>query len=377
MKRRGKTFLRLCSYLLVAALASAATWCFVPGSNKLDQLAAIIEHRFIGEADMILVEDAAATAMVAALGDRWSHYIPAAEYADYVHNQKNEYVGIGVAIQKRQDGNGFDVLEVYEGGPAEEAGILPGDIITHVDEEPVVELDTTGLRNRILGEKNTKLTITVLRAEEVLTFPVTRKAIHTKVAAGTMLTETIGYVAIANFHTGAAKEAIAVIEDLLGQGAEGLVLDVRNNPGGYTDEMVELLDYLLPEGPLFKPVNYNGTEELETSDVACLEIPMAVLMNGNSYSAAEFFAAALDEYDWAVTVGEQTVGKGYYQITTPLSDGSAVSLTMGKYFTPRGINLAEAGGLVPDIPVEPAQGYVSLEEDPQIHAALGAITGNS
>lgn len=377
MKRRGKTFLRLCSYLLVAALASAATWCFVPGSNKLDQLAAIIEHRFIGEADMILVEDAAATAMVAALGDRWSHYIPAAEYADYVHNQKNEYVGIGVAIQKRQDDTGFDVVEVNKGGPAEKAGILPGDIITHVDEESVMELDSTGLSSLILGEENTKVSVTVLRSKETLHFTVTRKPIYSSSVAGVMLTQTTGYVRIANFYTGTAKEAIKVIEELMSQGAESLVLDVRNNPGGYTDEMVELLDYLLPEGPLFKTVNYNGTEELETSDVACLEIPMAVLMNGNSYSAAEFFAAALDEYDWAVTVGEQTVGKGYYQITTPLSDGSAVSLSMGKYFTPRGINLAEAGGLVPDIPVEPAQGYVSLEEDPQIHAALGAITGNS
>ena len=377
MKRRGKTFLRLCSYLLVAALASAATWCFVPGSNKLDQLAAIIEHRFIGEADMILVEDAAATAMVAALGDRWSHYIPAAEYADYVHNQKNEYVGIGVAIQKRQDDTGFDVVEVNKGGPAEKAGILPGDIITHVDEESVMELDSTGLSSLILGEENTKVSVTVLRSKETLHFTVTRKPIYSSAVAGVMLTQTTGYVRIANFYTGTAKEAIKVVEELMNQGAESLVLDVRNNPGGYTDEMVELLDYLLPEGPLFKTVNYNGTEELETSDVACLEIPMAVLMNGNSYSAAEFFAAALDEYDWAVTVGEQTVGKGYYQITTPLSDGSAVSLSMGKYFTPRGINLAEAGGLVPDIPVEPAQGYVSLEEDPQIHAALGAITGNS
>lgn len=377
VKQKGKKFLRLCSYILVATLASALTWCFAPSSNKLDQLATIIERRFIGEADMTQAEDAAAAAMVASLGDRWSHYIPAAEYADYVNNQNNEYVGIGIAIQKRQDATGFDILEVYEEGPAEEAGILTGDIITHVNEESVIELDVTGLRERILGEKNTKVSVTVLRAEQTLTFTVTRKAIHAKTADGKMLTQTTGYVAIANFYTGAAKETIAVIEDLLSQGAESLVLDVRDNPGGYTDELVELLDYLLPEGQIFKTVNYNGTEKVDTSDAACLELPMAVLMNGNSYSAAEFFAAALDEYDWAVTVGEQTVGKGYYQITTPLSDGSAVSLSMGKYFTPNGINLAEVGGLMPDIPVEPAQAYVTLEEDPQVQAALSAIAGNS
>ena len=374
---RRKWFLRLSSYVLVAALASAVTWFLAPGTGKLDQLAALIDRRFVGEVDMTQVEDAAAEAMVAALGDRWSYYIPAAEYADHINNQNNEYVGIGITIQKREDGTGFDILAVESEGPAAAAGILPGDILTHVDEETVEDLDAAGLRSRILGEKNTQLTVSVLRQDSALTFTVTRKAIHTKAAAGMMLTDTVGYVAIANFHTGAAEETIAAIEEVLSQGAESLVLDVRDNPGGFTDELVELLDYLLPEGPLFRTVSYNGTEKLDTSDADCLELPMAVLMNGNSYSAAEFFAAALWEYDWAVTVGEQTVGKGYYQVTTPLSDGSAVSLSMGKYFTPNGVNLAESGGLTPDIPVEPAQGYVTPQEDPQVQAALAALSGKS
>lgn len=373
----SKKFLRLCSYVLVAALASAATWALAPGVSKLDQLADLIDRRFVGEADMTQVEDTAAAAMIAALGDRWSYYIPAKAYADHVNNQNNEYVGIGITIQKRQDGAGFDILAVEPEGPAAEAGILPGDIVTHVDEASVSELDITGLRSRIVGQKNTKLTVTVLRGEESLTFTVTRKAIHTKVAAGQMLEENIGYVAIANFHTDAAKETVAVIEDLLSKGAQSLVLDVRNNPGGFTDELVKLLDYLLPEGPLFKTVNYNGREKLDTSDAACLELPMAVLINGSSYSAAEFFAAALSEYDWAVTVGEKTVGKGYYQVTTQLSDGSAVNLSIGKYYTPNGVNLAEVGGLTPDVPVEPAEGYTAVENDPQVQAAAAALTGKS
>lgn len=377
MKQRPKKFLRLCSYILVAALASAATWFAVPGTGKLDQLSGIIDHRFVGEVDVTRIEDAAAAAMVDALGDRWSYYIPADQYAAHKDNENNDYVGIGITIQKRQDNTGFDIVEVAREGPAEEAGILPGDILTHVDGESVAELDATGLRGKILGEKNTELTVTVLRGEAVLTFVVTRKAIHTKAAEGTMLADNVGYVAIANFHTQAAKETVAVIEDLLNQGAQSLVLDVRDNPGGFTTELVELLDYLLPEGPLFKTVDHNGRETLDESDADCLELPMAVLMNGNSYSAAEFFAAALSEYDWAVTVGEQTVGKGYYQITTPLGDGSAVNLSMGKYYTPNDVNLAEAGGLTPDVPVEPAQGYVTLEEDPQVQAALAALAGKT
>lgn len=375
--RMNPKFLRLCSYILVAALASAATWAIAPGTSKLDQLANLIDRRFIGEADMTLAEDTAAAAMVAALGDRWSYYIPAKQYAAHLQNENNEYVGIGVTIQKRQDGLGFDIIAVEEEGPAAKAGILPGDIMTYVDATPVSQLDMTGLRKLIMGEKNTKLTVTVQRAEETLEFTLTRKAIHTEAATGQMLTEQVGYVSIANFHTGAAKETIAVIEQLLAEGAQKLVLDVRDNLGGFTDELVSLLDYLLPEGPLFKTVNYYGIEDLDYSNAACLELPMAVLINGNSYSAAEFFAAALSEYDWAVTVGEKTVGKGYYQITTRLSDGSAVNLSVGKYFTPNGVNLAEAGGLEPEIFVEPAQSYVSIQDDPQVQAAVAALTGKT
>ena len=163
------------------------------------------------------------------------------------------------------------------------------------------------------------------------------------------------------------------MEKLLEQGAEKLIFDVRNNLGGYVHEMVDLLDYLLPEGPLFRSVNYMGMEDVEKSDADCLDIPMAVLINGNTYSAAEFFAAALSEYEWAITVGEATCGKGYYQTTIQLGDGSAVQLSTGAYTTPNGVNLTEVGGLKPDIPVEPAQTVVSLMEDPQILAALEAL----
>lgn len=380
MKERSKIktkILRLCSYILVAALASAATWMVAPGASKLDQLAEIIDRRFIGEADLTLAEDAAAAAMVAALGDRWSYYIPAKQYAAHLENENNEYVGIGIIIQKRQDGMGFDVTAVEEDGPAYEAGMLPGDIITYVDATPVSQLDMAGLRKLIMGEKNTTLTVTVLRGEVSQTLTVTRKAIHTKAAAGQMLTEDTGYVVIANFYNGVAKESIEEIKKLLDEGAQSLVLDVRNNPGGFTSELVELLDYLLPEGPLFKTVNHNGREQLDESGASCLEIPMAVLINGKSYSAAEFFAAALSEYDWAVTVGEKTMGKGYYQITKQLSDGSAVNLSVGKYYTPNGVNLAEVGGLTPDIAVEPAQSLVTLDTDPQIQAAVAVLAGKT
>ena len=363
------------SYILVAALASAGTWLaadIIPNS-KLERLENAIERKFIGTADQTQLQDAAAEAMIAALGDKWSYYISAEEYAAHLERQNNEYVGIGVTIQKQSAGLGFEIVAVTAGGPAEEAGILPGDIVTHADGNPLSELDVTQVRSYIMGKKNTKVVLTVLRGEQTLDITVTRKVIHSKAAEGRMLEEKIGYVSIDNFHDAAGTETIEVIEELLEQGAEKLIFDVRDNPGGYVHEMVTLLDYLLPEGPLFRSVDYNGKEDVEQSDADCLEIPMAVLINGNTYSAAEFFAAALSEYDWAVTVGESTTGKGYYQTTIRLGDGSAVQLSTGAYTTPNGVNLTETGGLTPDVTEAAAETYVTVEEDPQIRAAILAL----
>lgn len=362
-------------YVLVAVLASTATWFaadLLP-TSKLDALASAIDRKFIGEVDNTAMEDAAAEAMIASLGDRWSYYISAEEYAAHLERQSNSYVGIGVTIQGRQDSLGFDIIAVTPDGPAEEAGILPGDILTHADGTSLAGLTTTDVRNLIMGEKNTQVTLGILRGEETLQISVTRKVIHSKVAEGQMLTENIGYVVIRNFHDGAGKETIEQVEKLLEEGAQQIIFDVRDNPGGYVHEMVEALDYLLPEGPLFRSVSYSGKEDIDESDADCLEIPMAVLINSNTYSAAEFFAAALVEYDWAVSVGEPTCGKGYYQTTIELGDGSAVQLSTGAYTTPKGVNLTEAGGLQPMVAAAPAQSLTDLKEDPQIMAAIEAL----
>lgn len=371
-----KILIRLLSYILVAALASAATWflaSLLPNS-KLERLANAIDRKFIAGADQTQIQDAAAEAMIAALGDRWSYYISAEEYADHLERQKNEYVGIGVTVLERRDGTGYDIVEVEPNGPAAEAGIQPGDIITHADGIFLGELDVTAVRNIIMGKKNTQVVLTVLRNTQTQEITVTRRVIHSKIVEGQMLPGNIGYIRIDNFHGGASKDTLAQIKLLTDMGAEKLIFDVRSNPGGYVHEMVEVLDYLLPEGPLFRSVDYKGKESVDESDKNCLELPMAVLINGKTYSAAEFFAAALHEYDWAVTVGEPTTGKGYYQTTIELGDGSAVQLSTGAYTTPNGVNLTEAGGLVPDVPVAPGETVQSLEEDPQIRAAIEALS---
>ena len=348
-------------------------------TSKLDQVQAMIEERYIGEADVAAMEDAAAAAMVAAIGDRWSGYIPASEYQDYLDRSRNSYVGVGMTIRALEDG--FEVIQVEPTGPAAEAGVQAGDVVVAVFGQPVAGMTASDLSAQVKGEAGTTVELTFARGEEELTFTIERREIQTTVAEGEMLEEGIGLVTIHNFDARCADETIAAIEDLLDQGAEKLIFDVRGNPGGYADELVEVLDYLLPEGPLFRSEYYTGRVTVDESDADCLDIPMAVLMNGDSYSAAEFFAAALEEYEAAFTVGQPTTGKGYFQTTTRLGDGSALRLSVGKYTTPTGVSLAEVGGLVPNIQVDVDEetymlilaGTLEPENDPQIQAALEAL----
>lgn len=378
-----KTLLRIFSYVLVAALTAFATMYLTLGQpgNKMAVLRNLIETCFIGEVDPVALEDGAAQGMVAALPDRWSYYIPASQMQSNQENLNNAYVGVGITIAVREDGTGLDILQVEPDSGAREAGIEPGDILIRIGGESVAELGTDGARDLIRGAEDTQVELTVLRGSEALTFHVTRKSMLVKVATGEMLDGNIGYISIVNFNDRCAEETITLIEDLCAQGAQALIFDVRFNPGGYKAELVDLLNYLLPEGELFRSLYYNGEQVVDHSDAGCLEMPMAVLINGNSYSAAEFFAAALDEYDWAVLVGEPTVGKGYFQNTIELGDGSAVALSVGKYFTPKGVCLGDTGGLVPEIEIEVDQetaakiyaGLLEPVEDPQILAAMDAL----
>lgn len=378
----------LLSHTLVALLAAIAATFMVIGwteeqgpPSKLDALEQLILDNFVGEADQTLMGDAAANAMISALGDRWSYYISAEEFAEYQEQKQNAYVGIGVTITQRQDGAGLDVTEVTKGGSAEEAGILPGDVIVSVGEQRIAGMEMNDIRALIRGEEGTAVEITVLREEKEHTYTVTRKQIHTPAATGKMVAEDIGLVKIVNFNGNCSKETIAAIEDLMKQGAKKLIFDVRYNPGGYASELETVLDYLLPEVRLFQMEDHLGNKSEATSDAQCLQIPMAVLVNGSSYSAAELFAAALWEHDAALLVGEQTTGKGYYQITYTLPDGSAVGLSVGKYFTPKGNHL-EGIGLTPDkvVPVDENMaaaiyaGTLDPKDDYQIQAAIAALS---
>lgn len=377
------------SYLLVAILASLATLYFVvphmaPSfqGSKLDVLEGYLDTVFVEDLDMTMVEDEAAKAMIAATGDRWSYYIPASEYRSFTENADNAYVGIGVTISWIEEPAGFEIVSLVDGGPAQMAGIQVHDILVEVAGNDCTDSTADQTKTLVVGAPGTTVDLVVLRNGERIPFTVERRKLLIPVATWTMLDSGYALIHIEDFQSRCAEETIAAIEEATAEGAKGLIFDVRFNPGGFKTELVKVLDYILPEGDLFRSELYNGNTNTDTSDASHIEIPMAVLVNGDSYSAAEFFAAALREYDYAVVVGQQTVGKGYFQQTFQLGDGSAASISTGRYYTPKGVSLAGVG-ITPDYPVEVDQdtyvriyyGELAYEDDPQVQTAVAALEG--
>ena len=353
----------------------------MPVTNKTSEVSAYLEQYFIDDYDENKLADAAASAMVTATGDRWSYYLSAADYQTYEENMNNAYVGIGVTIVVDEEAGGLRVESVEANSPAYEAGIETGDIMLEVEGQKTIDLGTTGTRELVRGEEGTTVHLKFRRGEEEFELDVLRASIQTVVASCRMLEDSIGYVKINNFDARCYDETSACIDEMLEQGAKALLFDVRFNGGGYKDEMVKILDKLLPEGVLFQSEDYAGKKQTDTSDASCIELPMAVLVNRDSYSAAEFFAAALQEYDWAKVVGEKTCGKGNFQTGFQLSDGSLLNISIGKYYTPQGRSLTDIG-VTPDVELEYDDdtyaklyyGQLTDEEDTQLQEAIGILT---
>ena len=392
MKRTGKILL-ICILILAAAVVGGLLTLYLtampdslvqtdPVKAKMDEIGSYLEEYFIDDYDPeILAQkaaDGAAAAMVEATGDQWSYYISREDMEAYNEAFYNEYVGVGIVIQMVD--SGVEVISVTENSPAQTAGLLVGDIVTHVEGQSTVELGVEQTKEMVRGEVGTEVHFTVLRGTETLEMDLVRQPIVSPVAEGELLEGGIGLVTISNFDHHCAEQTLSCASDVIKQGAKALIFDVRFNGGGLKDEMLKVLDVLLPEGPVFRSMDYTGEEEIDYSDAACMEMPMAVLVNEDSYSAAEFFAAALQEYGVAVIVGGQTCGKGNFQYTFPLSDGSAVAISVGKYYTPEGKSLTDVG-VTPDIPVDLSyEDYLSLyygslprEEDEQLQAAVSDL----
>ena len=348
--------------------------------KKLKEVTDIVDKYYVGDYDEADALEMAAAGYVAGLGDTWSGYYTAEQTAAIKEEDSNQYVGIGVTYGVQAE-NLYEILTVTAGGPAEKAGMLPGDRVLAVDGVDVSTLeDPDELVTLVKGDIGTAVTITVDRAGEELILQITRDTVPIYSVTSSLLGNKVGYIAIDNFNSNVEKEFASHLSSLTAQGAKAFIFDVRNNFGGFVSVMHDMLDRLLPAGPVITMVDKAGNQLPMTSDAACVEVPMAVLTNAYSISAAEFFAAALQEYNVATVVGEKTGGKGYSQQTFVLSDGSSVNLSTTRYYTPKGNSLAETG-VTPDQIVELSKEDLSLlvsdmlepAEDEQLQAALQIV----
>lgn len=352
------------------AVMLAGGWDQLIYAQKYAVVADIISDMYIGDSDPEELSDAAISGMIEAIDDQWSYYMTAEEYESYKEYVANAYTGVGISIVQDEETGNIEIVSVTTGSPAESAGIVAGDILVAVDGQETSGMTTSELRSLIQSSDGAEMVFTLLRADGSRDdVPITSGEIKVQAVEYEMLDGGIGYIRIVNFEAGCADGAIEAVDLLIEQGAQSLIFDVRSNPGGRVSELTELLDYLLPEGDIFVSVDKQGNETVTTSDADCIEIPMAVLVNSNSYSAAELFAATLREYDWCSTVGEATTGKARSQITISLSDGSAVHLSTNAYLTPNRVDLSETGGIVPDYEVE-----LSSDGDSQLEKAIEILS---
>jgi len=319
--------------------------------SKYFELKDIIDTYYVGEYDQQTLTDMMATGVVAGIGDKWSYYLSAEGYEEYLLSNANVYKGIGITITAEKKYNGFEIVKLAEIGPAREAGFLVGDVLIAVDGIDITGMAVDTVKNMVRGEDGTEVTITVVRNGAEMDLTAVRGTASYDIVRYELLEDNVGYVKIYNFEGNSAVKFIEAVEELKAQGAEGFVFDVRNNPGGLMDQLLLIMDYILPEGDTFIQKSVSGQTVTYTSDEVCLDMPMTVLVNQNSYSAAEFFGAIVQEYEAGPVVGMKTTGKGYYQTPIRLSDGSAIVLSVGEYFTPSGKSLAETG-VTPEYEIE-------------------------
>lgn len=347
--------------------------------GKIGDIRRTIDAYYVGEYDEQDAVDMAAAGYVAGIGDQWSTYMSKESYDEYKLSFSGQSFGIGLFTSYVADKNELRIVEIFPGSDGETLALQKGDLILGAEGKTMDKDGYTEVVNAIAGEEGTKAQVTIYRTAtgQTETVEMERKTTEQVMATGWMLEDgKTGMVRIYNFRKGSETQMIDAVDALIEQGAERLVFDVRNNPGGSVESVCDALDYLLPEGDIMTLRTKGGDETIYRSDADEINLPMAVLVNADSISAAEFFAAALQEYDKAIIVGGQTMGKGYSQQNYVLSDGSALHLSDQEYFTPQGKSLIGTG-VTPDVPTDAPEGFdlyfAAEEDDPQLQAALSAL----
>ena len=349
--------------------------------RKVNKLEALIDKYYMEEVDKSKFADGIYKGMLASLGDPYSTYYTAKEYTALMESSNGVYCGIGATVTQNTTTGVASIVKPFVNGPAYEAGLLPGDILYKVSGEEVTGLDLTEIVSRIKGEEGTTVNVEIIRegVTEPMTFNIERRVIEVPTIEYEMLEGKIGYISITEFDEVTAKQFRNAIDDLNKQGQVGLIVDVRDNPGGRLDVVADMLDRMLPEGLIvYTEDKYGNREEIESSGKEKFDKPLAVLINGNSASASEIFAGAIQDYKIGTIVGTTSYGKGIVQSIIPLKeDGTAIKVTVSKYFTPNGRNI-HGLGIEPDVKVEldeslKQQVVIDKDKDNQLLKAIEII----
>lgn len=347
-------------------------------TQKIKYLENMIDEEYLGEISTDKLEEGVYAGLIYGLGDVYSRYYTKDEYEQESVTTEGSYVGIGVAMQKYTAG-GVQIVECYKGSTAEEAGIKVDDVITAINGEDITDTELQDVVSMIKDNEDKDVVLTVQRKGED-TQEITVKVSNVELPSvfGEMLDENTGYIQITEFKGVTVEQYEAVFADLKEQGMERLVVDLRDNPGGLLNVVCDILRDILPEGLIVYTEDKNGNRSEETCDGKNpLDMPLAVLVNGNSASASEIFAGAVKDYGIGTIVGTTTYGKGVVQSIRQLSDGSAVKLTIANYYTPKG-NSINKTGIQPDVEVELSpellnQEEITHEEDNQLQEALNSL----
>lgn len=358
--------------LLVAGLVSCGVKVNITGSkkgafskdtqSKVSELQQLIDRYYMGTVDEEALEDGIYKGYISGLSDPYSEYYDAEETKSFLESAQGEYSGIGAVMTQNKESGIITITHVYKDSPANKAGIKDDDILYKVEGKEVTGIDLNDVVTEIKGEKGTEVELTVLRGEknEEVTVVAVRDTIEVETVETKMLDDNIGYLAVSEFDSVTYEQYKEGLESLEQQGMEGLIVDLRGNPGGNLDTVCEILDLMLPEGLIVYTQDKNGEKQEFTSDEEHkFEKPMTVLVNGASASASEIFAGAIQDYGLGKITGTQTYGKGVVQQIFDLEDGTCVKLTIAEYFTPKGRSI-NGKGITPDTEVE----YKYNEKDP-------------
>ena len=346
--------------------------------HKTGEIEALINAYYLDEIDGQQVEDTMYTGMVAGLDDPYSVYYSKEELESMEEATAGEYSGIGATLSQDPETKEISVVSCFTGTPAEEAGLLPGDVITGWNGSSVLDMELSELVSKIKTDPDEHLTLSIERDGEELEVELTRRAVEIPTVEYEILEDQIGYIRLLEFDEVTAQQFEDAMADLEIQGMEKLIIDVRNNPGGVLQTVCDMLDQLLPEGMIVYTEDKNGKRKEYTSDGEHqFTKPLAVLVNGNSASASEIFAGAVQDYGIGTIVGTTTFGKGIVQKIFYLSDGTGLKLTVAKYYTPKGHDIHKKG-IRPDVEVEldevlQNQSSISHEEDNQLQKAISVL----